>query len=1085
MSTQDTDLIEITLETIYALDRLVRLLSGRRTNLDLARLSLSWEEDLHKSWTEFVALEQDIQHFVLRRSRLSLSTALTNLDVPLQTSDLNSSDTVSSYAASTTPTQQSTSRVQPASQMTAEIIALEASRLSLRIRALVQEAVPRTGSLLDAIIDQRQVPDGYIDEQEKLEEAAGKLLSKDSFLSDLAAQCKSADEAVRLCRAARTLAKAIEADTQEAFSERPDAAVWSRLETRMSHCLDQCRPFLIFPKDLHTMSTLEILSLLKPKPLPTSPTHADFPSQEKYNVDLEAHVAKEAIAAVKRIRLANVAIDKYKRGAQSFSQVRDSLSIIARDRARLESLIKHDFSTSWSNLAQLLVTNHQAKMLVDPAYATQGSPCATVLSSTSLATIRDLVDDLSTQHHSVLDLLRICERAGFKNAASWTEAETLVSEAQSAILRANSAAKELDFTLRVAQKAVNLATSLIAGEDEIRGAERGILASNELVSAWYDDLNRGPSHDLQSFALQESYSLPKHLEHLDESKCQLDDILDMLKKSCDSEQVDLFFRGHIDRMRGTVLDMQVSYSWLERSYSQAHSLQDAFGRHERIQSSIMDLKIQIEELGQQKNPVPPRSLDQEETLLTRWIPIEERLRIEVADFELFCCHQVPLTGAPPKQLPASANRDERVKGELNKLCLRMREGLADLRSAIESIRTKGEQRTVREGPVSSPDESEIQSQTSSLLDSDRKSHDVFELKPDPRSSFQAEARNDSFSIAVLKSHASKSQERGSYALPNDKRTRLAQSRDTSGSFRQGSKGRNSPQIDVENRIGSRSASESSSTTRHGMLRPDDSSRKNVEGQTLRSARSFSQPVTPRTHRTLPSLPNRYLANPKSRLDVAIGRVVNRLPLPVKIAQASPPPHASQRDEAKDESGLYWIGDPEPRLCFCRILRSRTVMVRVGGGWQELSQFVLQHYGHMDSVSMTPAGSPHDQMLPPSPSSGSPWTRPSSRLEHSDPLRNSVTDSTRKVKLQGLGMSPAGRVRQRVESLPSRPSSGSSLKPSGALGLPRRALSPLETPTRKSPIPYMLASFPSQSSMLFKPQSGRDLQDVGDSPEASG
>lgn len=37
-----------------------------------------------------------------------------------------------------------------------------------------------------------------------------------------------------------------------------------------------------------------------------------------------------------------------------------------------------------------------------------------------------------------------------------------------------------------------------------------------------------------------------------------------------------------------------------------------------------------------------------------------------------------------------------------------------------------------------------------------------------------------------------------------------------------------------------------------------------------------------------------------------------------------------------EAGRYWIGQP-PKLCYCRILRSRTVMVRVGGGWVELSK----------------------------------------------------------------------------------------------------------------------------------------------------
>lgn len=73
----------------------------------------------------------------------------------------------------------------------------------------------------------------------------------------------------------------------------------------------------------------------------------------------------------------------------------------------------------------------------------------------------------------------------------------------------------------------------------------------------------------------------------------------------------------------------------------------------------------------------------------------------------------------------------------------------------------------------------------------------------------------------------------------------------------------------------------------------------------------------------------YIANPNSKLDVAVGNVVNNFRLPVTVQAAT--------DGWRDQSGRYWIGDIEPRLCFCRILRSQTVMVRVGGGWCELSK----------------------------------------------------------------------------------------------------------------------------------------------------
>ncbi|KAG9068713.1 actinin alpha 2 [Linnemannia hyalina] len=52
---------------------------------------------------------------------------------------------------------------------------------------------------------------------------------------------------------------------------------------------------------------------------------------------------------------------------------------------------------------------------------------------------------------------------------------------------------------------------------------------------------------------------------------------------------------------------------------------------------------------------------------------------------------------------------------------------------------------------------------------------------------------------------------------------------------------------------------------------------------------------------------------------------------------------SPSDASKNgEVGRYVFGDVEPKVCYCRILRSRKVMVRVGGGWSELSKFMEDH-----------------------------------------------------------------------------------------------------------------------------------------------
>ncbi|KAI0751307.1 hypothetical protein C8Q80DRAFT_1099389 [Daedaleopsis nitida] len=111
----------------------------------------------------------------------------------------------------------------------------------------------------------------------------------------------------------------------------------------------------------------------------------------------------------------------------------------------------------------------------------------------------------------------------------------------------------------------------------------------------------------------------------------------------------------------------------------------------------------------------------------------------------------------------------------------------------------------------------------------------------------------------------------------------------------------------------------------------------------------AQSKSPPSARTPALRPQRkpYVANPKNKLDVAVGDVVNRLPVDIKIELVA--------DTWKDQSGKYWIGDTDPKLCFCRILRSQTVMVRVGGGWQELSKFIKSHFA--DAFRLLPEMSP--------------------------------------------------------------------------------------------------------------------------------
>ncbi|KAI8364553.1 hypothetical protein BD560DRAFT_491155 [Blakeslea trispora] len=90
------------------------------------------------------------------------------------------------------------------------------------------------------------------------------------------------------------------------------------------------------------------------------------------------------------------------------------------------------------------------------------------------------------------------------------------------------------------------------------------------------------------------------------------------------------------------------------------------------------------------------------------------------------------------------------------------------------------------------------------------------------------------------------------------------------------------------------------------------------------SRTSSQPQQPKQPL------NSYVADPQNDLDMEIGRIVNETPYRVKVKMVP------------GEVGRYWFGDNNPKLAYCRVLKSKMVMVRVGGGWTELSQFLRDH-----------------------------------------------------------------------------------------------------------------------------------------------
>ncbi|KAJ1570149.1 hypothetical protein HK096_006178 [Nowakowskiella sp. JEL0078] len=98
----------------------------------------------------------------------------------------------------------------------------------------------------------------------------------------------------------------------------------------------------------------------------------------------------------------------------------------------------------------------------------------------------------------------------------------------------------------------------------------------------------------------------------------------------------------------------------------------------------------------------------------------------------------------------------------------------------------------------------------------------------------------------------------------------------------------------------------------------------------------------------------YQPNPQDQLDVEIARIVNGCPLSIKVVKAiigsatkansSRPLSAPKymKDRGFKSGAKYTFGEALPKSCYCRLLPNNSVVVRVGGGWQELSKFLLEH-----------------------------------------------------------------------------------------------------------------------------------------------
>lgn len=118
---------------------------------------------------------------------------------------------------------------------------------------------------------------------------------------------------------------------------------------------------------------------------------------------------------------------------------------------------------------------------------------------------------------------------------------------------------------------------------------------------------------------------------------------------------------------------------------------------------------------------------------------------------------------------------------------------------------------------------------------------------------------------------------------------------------------------------------------------------NFTSPTARRAVVRQMAVQQQRLRSATKTPENYISDPQNDLDVALGDILNDSPYKILVKMVP------------GEVGKYWFGDLSPKLAYCRILRSRMVMVRVGGGWVELSQFLRDH-ALLEDGNFIPGGS---------------------------------------------------------------------------------------------------------------------------------
>jgi hypothetical protein len=173
LSPEDTDVIELTLTTIYELDKLLHLLRDRSENLELLGIRLTWEEHRVSAWSDRRRILDDLKLFLDTRARWNPSVYEETFRVLEEPVDLKRRGSVTSLASVASDTSLTSSMFSRSTRFKlAELLSRDAAQFAGRVTKLRHGKITAAGKALDKLIDhsRKPVPEVLLDEQDKLEE---------------------------------------------------------------------------------------------------------------------------------------------------------------------------------------------------------------------------------------------------------------------------------------------------------------------------------------------------------------------------------------------------------------------------------------------------------------------------------------------------------------------------------------------------------------------------------------------------------------------------------------------------------------------------------------------------------------------------------------------------------------------------------------------------------------------------------------------------------------------------------------------------------------------------------------------------